>query len=75
MATRKFDLRISLRSANGSTDRINLCLSTNGRWQVFRNGKTSSKLPEATSSEIAAAIRQWLAEQSKLINPSQQFYR
>ena len=55
------DFRISLKRRGGKTHRIELVRNPfNQRFWVRRNGKQSSKLPEATATEIADQIRRWL---------------
>jgi len=63
MARPKSDVTISLKGRDGKTTRLNLALLIDGQWAVRRDGKLSRKLPYGTSSDIAAAIRKWLAAQ------------
>ncbi len=59
------DIRISLKRRNSPTYRIELIQRPlSRRFGVRRNGKNSTKLPEATATEIAAEIRRWLVRQA-----------
>jgi hypothetical protein len=62
------DLRISLKKRGGPTYRIELIRQPNGkRFWVRRDGVRSSVVPEATATEFAERIRQWiLAEDGTL---------
>ena len=63
MGRPKSDVTISLKGRNGDTTRINLTELLDGQWEVRRDGKKSVRLPYATSSDVAGAIRQWLVSQ------------
>ena len=55
------DIRISLKKRGGKTYGIKLIRQLAGRrYWVRRDGKHSSKVPEATASQIAERIRRWL---------------
>jgi len=55
------DIRISLKKRGGRTYRIELIRQPVGRrYGVRRDGKYSTKVPEATASRIAERIRRWL---------------
>ena len=55
------DIRISLKKRGGRTHRIELVRQPVGRrYWVRRDGKYSTKVPEATASQIAEHIRRWL---------------
>jgi hypothetical protein len=55
------DIRISLKKRGGPTHRIELVQQPMGRpFWVRRDGKYSTKVPEATATEIAERIRRWL---------------
>ena len=55
------DIRISLKTRGGPTHRIELVRQPAGRWYwVRRDGKYSTKVREATPSQIAEHIRRWL---------------
>ena len=55
------DIRISLKKRGGRTHRIELIRQPLGkRYWIRRDGKDSTKLPEATASQIAERIRHWL---------------
>jgi hypothetical protein len=52
------DIRISLKKRGGSTHRIELVRQPVGkRYWIRRDGKPSTKVPEATASQIADRIR------------------
>ena len=52
-----------LEKRGGPTHRIELIPQTGGkRYWIRRNGKPSTKVPEATASQIAERIRRWLVE-------------
>ena len=54
------DIRISLKKRGGPTHRIELIRQPVGkRYWIRRDGKDSTKLPEATASQIAERIRRW----------------
>jgi len=58
------DIRISLKKRDGPTHRIELIRQPVGtRYWIRRDGKDSTKLPEATASQIAERIRTWLVWQ------------
>ena len=55
------DIRISLKKRGGPTHRIELVRQPiRRRFSVRRDGKYSTKVPEATETEIAERIRRWL---------------
>jgi hypothetical protein len=55
------DIRISLKKRGGRTHRIELIRQPLGkRYWIRRDGKDSTKLPDATASQIAERIRRWL---------------
>ncbi len=55
------DIRISLKKRGGPTHRIELVRQPAGqRYWVRRDGKYSTKVPEATATQIAEHIRRWL---------------
>jgi hypothetical protein len=55
------DIRISLKKRGGATHRIELVRQPAGRrYWVRRDGKYSTKVPEATATQIAERIRPWL---------------
>jgi hypothetical protein len=55
------DIRISLKKRGGPTYRIELVQQPVGRrYWVQRDGKYSTKVPEATATQIAERIRRWL---------------
>lgn len=55
------DIRISLKKRGGPSHRIELIRQPVGkRYGIRRDGKDSTKLPEATASQIAERIRRWL---------------
>ena len=56
------DIRISRKRKGGKTHRIELIRPPSvRRYWVVRDRKKSAKLPEATATQIAEAIRKWLA--------------
>jgi hypothetical protein len=61
------DVRISLKQKGGRTHRIELIRQPiRRRFWIRRDGRKSKKMPEATATEIAEAIRKWLvAEHDK----------
>ena len=57
------DIRISLKKRGGRTHRIELVRQPFGkRYWIRRNGEPSTKVPEATASQIAEHIRRWLVK-------------
>ena len=55
------NIRINLKRRNGPTHRIGLVRQPAGRrYWVCRDGKYSTKVPEATATQIAERIRRWL---------------
>ena len=55
------DIHISLKQRGGRTHHIELVRQPVGRWYwVRRDGKYSTKVPDATPSQIAEHIRRWL---------------
>ena len=55
------DIRISLKKRGGPTHRIKFIRQPMGRrYWVRRDGKYSTKVPEATATQIAERIRRWL---------------
>lgn len=46
--------------------RLNLTETLDGKWLVFRDGKKSQRLPYATSTEVADAVRTWLVSQKRM---------
>jgi hypothetical protein len=59
------DIRISLKKRGGPTHRIELARRPAGkRYWIRRDGKPSTKVPEATASQIAERIRRWLVSDS-----------
>jgi hypothetical protein len=59
------DIRISLKKRGGRTHRIELIRQPLGkRYWIRRDGKDSTKLPEATASQIAERIRRRLVSKS-----------
>lgn len=62
MGRPRSDVRVSLKCRGGPTTRVELVLLLDGRWQVRRNGRLSATLPSGTTTEVAAAIRRWLAK-------------
>jgi len=55
------EIRISLKKRGGPTHRIELIRQPIGkRYWIRGDGKDSTKLPEATASQIAERIRRWL---------------
>jgi len=54
------EIRISLKKRGGPTHRIELIRQPVGKrdW-IRRDGKDSTKLPEATANRIAERIRRW----------------
>ncbi len=66
MARVPADIRISSRKREQPTDRIELIRTFDGRrYRIRRNGTKSKKLPEATASQIAEALRKWLVSELK----------
>jgi hypothetical protein len=60
------DIRISLKRRGGPTHRIELIRQPAGkRYWIRRDGRDSTKVPEATASEIAERIRRWLVAEAK----------
>lgn len=59
----KSDVTISLKGRDGVTHRLNLTEMLDGKWVVFRDGAKSKRLPYATSTDVADAIRAWLKSQ------------
>ena len=61
------DMRISLKRRGGKTYRIELIRQPfRRRFWIRRDGRKSKKMPEATATEIAEAVRKWLvAEHDK----------
>ena len=58
------EIRISLKKRGGPTHRIELIRQPVGkRYWIRRDGKGSTKLPEATANRIAERIRRWLVWQ------------
>ena len=58
-------IRISLKERGGPTHRIELVkIPFTRRFRIRRNGSKSTKLPEATATEVAEEIRCWLAKQA-----------
>jgi hypothetical protein len=58
-------IRISLKKRGERTHRIELIRQPCGkRFWIRRDGKHSTKLPEATASQIAERIRRWLVSES-----------
>jgi len=63
--TQSEDSCISLKKQGGPTHRIELVRQPVGkRFWIRRDGKPSSKVPEATASQIAERIRRWLVSNS-----------
>ncbi len=59
------DIRIGLKKRGGQTYRIELVRQSTGRrYSVRRDGKYSTKVPEATATQIAERIRRWLVANS-----------
>ena len=59
------DILISLKKRGGPTHRIELIRQPVGkRYWIRRDGRDSTKLPEATASQIAERIRRWLVSKS-----------
>ncbi len=55
------DIRISLKTRGGRTHRIELIRQPTGRrYWIRRDGKYSTKVPDATPTQIAERIRRWL---------------
>lgn len=55
------DFRISLKKRGGATHRIELIRQPNGkRFWVRRDGVRSAVVPDASATEIAERIRQWI---------------
>ena len=55
------DIRFSLKKRGGPTHRIELVQQPAGiRYWVRRDGKHSTKVPDATATQIAERIRRWL---------------
>ena len=55
------DIRISLKKRGGKTYRIELIRQPIGRrFWIRKDGKYSSKVPEATATQVAERIRRWL---------------
>lgn len=61
----KSDIRISLKGRDGKPVRLNLIEKLDGRWMVMRGGKQSKKLPDATTTEIANHLRNWMVSQKQ----------
>ena len=61
------DIRISIKRRGGQTHRIELIRQPFlRRFWIRRDRRKSAKMPEATATEIAEAIRKWLvAEHDK----------
>jgi len=58
------EIRISQKKRGGPTHRIELIRQPVGkRYWIRRDGKDSTKLPEATAHRIAERIRRWLVWQ------------
>ena len=58
------EIRSSLKKRGGPTHGIELIRQPVGkRYWIRRDGKDSTKLPEATASQIAERIRRWLVWQ------------
>ena len=56
------DIRISLKRRGGKTHRIELIRQPGSRrYWIRRDRRKSAKMPEGTATEIAEAIRKWLA--------------
>jgi hypothetical protein len=61
MARLPADIRIRLKKRGGATHRIELVRQPAGkRFWIRRDGKDSTKVPEATATQIAERIRRWL---------------
>ena len=59
------DIRISLKKRRRPTHRIELVRQPVAkRYWIRRNGEHSSKVPEASASQIAERIRRWLVSNS-----------
>lgn len=55
------DIRISLKKRGGPTHRLELVRQPAGRrYWIRREGRHSTKVPEATATQIAERIRHWL---------------
>ena len=67
MSRQAADIRISLKHSGGKTYRIELIRQPfRRRFWIRCDGRKLKKMPEATETEIAEAIRKWLvAEQDK----------
>ena len=66
MARPKSDVTISLKGRDGKSIRLNLTEMLNGKWLVFRDGKKSQRMPYATSTDIADAVRTWIVGQKRM---------
>lgn len=66
------DMRISLKKRGGPTYRIELIRQGDGpRFWVRRDGVRSSIVPDATATEIAERIRQWILAEGHTLPPRQ----
>lgn len=62
----KSDVTISLKGRDGKSIRLNLTEMLDGKWLVFRDGKKSQRMPHATSTDIADAVRTWIVGQKRM---------
>lgn len=66
------DMRISLKKRGGPTYRIELIRQRSGkRFWVRRDGVRSTIVPDATATEIAERIRQWILAEGHTLPVSQ----
>ena len=69
------DIRISLKERDGPTYRVELVQQPVGRrYWVRRDGKYSTKLPEATATQIAERTRRRLVANTEATWQSQQIF-
>lgn len=61
----KSGVTISLKGRDGKTVRLNLSEMIDGKWLILRDGKKSTCMPYATSTEVSDGIRTWLKNQKQ----------
>lgn len=65
MGRPKTDVRISIKGRDGRTIRIGLVRGLFDKWDVYRDGRRSSKTPRASSTQIGNLLSKWLISQSR----------
>ena len=63
MGRPKTDVRISLKGKDGHTVRVGLIKSLGGGWFIYRDGKVSSRHPQASATKIGELVTLWLKSQ------------